>query len=49
MGGLVSLLEFSKIAKVPECFIAKESFMMFSCAENRKCLSLNLEVEGELG
>lgn len=49
MGGLFSLLEFSRVAEVPECFIAKESFLMFSCAENRKCLSLNLEVEGELG
>lgn len=45
MGGLFSLLEFSKVAKVPGCFIAKESFLMFSCAGNRQCLPLNLEVE----
>lgn len=31
------------------CFIAKESFLMFSCAGNRQYLSLNLEAEGELG
>ena len=49
MGGLFSLLEFSTVAKVPECFVAKESFLMFSCAGNRQHLPLNLEIEGELG
>lgn len=47
MGGLFSVLKFSKVAEVPERFLAKESFLIFSCAGSRQRLSLNLEVEGE--
>jgi len=47
--GLFSLLEFSKVAKVPERFVAMESFLTFSCAGIRQHLPLNLEVEEELG
>lgn len=46
MGGLFSLLEFSKVAKVPECFIAKESLLMFSYAGNKAVFAPGLRGRG---
>lgn len=48
MGGLFSFLEFSKVGEVPEYFIAKEGFLMFSFAVCGQCLPLYLERGGEL-